>query len=66
MLHPIVNVDGRGTVSEPLRAGAHERLRTARLEAALAEVAELTPRWDGVEAATQPRVLARHVASVVE
>ncbi|MBP2367086.1 DUF3427 domain-containing protein [Pseudonocardia parietis] len=53
-------------MSEPLHAGAHERLRTARLEAALAEAAELTPRWDRVEAATQPRVLSRHVAAVVE
>ncbi|MBC3191046.1 DUF3427 domain-containing protein [Pseudonocardia sp. C8] len=66
MLHPIVNDDGRGSVSEPLRAGAHERLRTTRLEAALAEVTDLTPRWDDIDAAVQPRVLARHVAAVVE
>ncbi len=53
-------------VSEPLRAGAHERLRTARLDTALAAVGDLTPRWDEVEEATQPRVLSRHVAGVVE
>ncbi|MBW0101952.1 DUF3427 domain-containing protein [Pseudonocardia sp. KRD291] len=54
-------------MSEPLRAGAHESLRTTGLDAALARVAaDLTPRWDGVADATQPRVLARHVAAVVE
>ncbi len=53
-------------VTEPLRAGVHERLRTARLDAELARVADyLEPRWDAVADATQPDVLSRHVAAVV-
>lgn len=54
-------------MTEPLRAGVHERLRTDRLDAELARVGDgLTARFDGVHEATQPRVLARHVAEVVE
>ncbi|MFP5071110.1 DUF3427 domain-containing protein [Pseudonocardia nantongensis] len=54
-------------MSEPLRAGAHESLHTTRLDAALGHAgADLQPRWAPVEAAEQPRVLARHVASAVE
>ncbi len=53
-------------MTEPLRAGVHERLRTSRLDAELARVADdLEPRWDGVAEATQPEVLSRHVAAVV-
>ena len=52
-------------MTDPLRAGVYERLRTHRLDHELARVSELTPRWAGVEEATQPHVLARHVAAVV-
>ncbi|WP_132430307.1 DUF3427 domain-containing protein [Pseudonocardia endophytica] len=53
-------------MTEPLRAGVHERLHTARLDDELARVAgDLRPRWDGVADATQPEVLSRHIASVV-
>ncbi len=54
-------------MTEPLRAGAHESLRTTALDAALREISDdLTPRWAAVDPAEQPRVLARHVASLVE
>ncbi len=50
----------------PLRAGVHERLHTARLDAELERVADLTPHWADIEDADQAHVLARHVAAVVE
>ena len=50
----------------PLRAGVHERLHTARLDADLERVADLTPHWADIEDADQAHVLARHVAAVVE
>jgi len=54
-------------VTEPLRAGAHESLRTTALDAALdASGSGLDPRWAPVGSAEQPRVLARHVAAAVE
>ncbi|MCW0213409.1 MAG: DUF3427 domain-containing protein [Pseudonocardia sp.] len=49
-----------------LNEGVHERLRTGALEAELARVADLVPRWAEVEEADQAHVLARHVAAVVE
>ncbi|MFP5020777.1 DUF3427 domain-containing protein [Pseudonocardia phyllosphaerae] len=54
-------------MSEPLRAGAHESLRTHGLEHALRQVSgDLQPQWQPVEDAVQPRVLSRHIASVLE
>jgi superfamily II DNA or RNA helicase/HKD family nuclease len=53
-------------VTQPLSEGVYESLRTARLDAALDRLAELTPRFAPVEAADEPQVLARHVAAAVE
>ena len=52
-------------MSEPLREGIYESLRTLRLDAALADVAELEPRCVAVEHAEVPHVLGRHVGEVV-
>jgi superfamily II DNA or RNA helicase/HKD family nuclease len=53
-------------VSLPLPEGVYESLRTDGLEAAVAALTDLTPRWHGVEQADAPHVLARHVAESLE
>ncbi|QJY49833.1 DUF3427 domain-containing protein [Pseudonocardia broussonetiae] len=53
-------------MSHPLPEGVYESLRTDGLEAAVAGLAGLTPRWHGVEPADAPHVLARHIAESVE
>lgn len=53
-------------MSPPLPEGVYESLRTDGLEAAVEALAGLTPRWQGVEAADAPHVLARHVAESVQ
>jgi superfamily II DNA or RNA helicase/HKD family nuclease len=53
-------------VIDLLPEGVYESLRTRRLNAALDQLVDLTPRFLPVEDADQPHVLARHVASAVE
>jgi hypothetical protein len=53
-------------VIDPLPEGVYESLRTRRLNAALDQLVDLTPRFLPVEDADQPHVLARHIASAVE
>ena len=53
-------------MTSPLPEGVYELLRTAALDTALAQLADLTPRFAAIEAADEPHVLARHVAKLVE
>ncbi len=53
-------------MTHPLPEGVYEELRTDALEAAVAALTDLTPRWHEVEPADAPHVLARHVAASVE
>jgi superfamily II DNA or RNA helicase/HKD family nuclease len=53
-------------LTSPLPEGVYELLRTAALDTALAQLADLTPRFAAIEAADEPHVLARHVAKLVE
>jgi hypothetical protein len=53
-------------MTPPLPEGVYESLRTVGLDAALAELADLTPRFARIEDADAPHVLARHVATAVE
>jgi hypothetical protein len=53
-------------MTPPLPEGVYESLRTVGLDAALAELADLTPRFVRIEDADAPHVLARHVAAAVE
>ncbi len=53
-------------MTEPLTTGVYESLRTPRLEAQIAGVADLVPHYDPVDDADQAHVLARHVAAIVE
>lgn len=52
-------------MTEPLPEGVYESLRTARLESALAQLAELTPHRARVADAEVPEVLGRHVGVAV-
>jgi superfamily II DNA or RNA helicase/HKD family nuclease len=52
-------------VTEPLPEGLYESLRTARLDAALARLAGLTPHCEPVDPADLPHVLGRHVGDAV-
>ncbi|MDX6223884.1 MAG: hypothetical protein QOE64_260, partial [Frankiales bacterium] len=53
-------------MTQPLPEGVYESLRTTRLNAALEQLTDLTPRFARVEDADAPHVLARHVATAVE
>ncbi|MFD1531953.1 DUF3427 domain-containing protein [Pseudonocardia aurantiaca] len=53
-------------MTPPLPEGVYESLRTVGLDATLAQLSTLTPRFARVEEADEPHVLARHVAKVVE
>jgi superfamily II DNA or RNA helicase/HKD family nuclease len=53
-------------LTQPLPEGVYESLRTTRLNAALEQLTDLTPRFARVEDADAPHVLARHVATAVE
>lgn len=53
-------------MTQPLPEGVYESLRTTGLDAALARLVGLTPRFAPVESADEPHVLARHVAAAVE
>jgi HKD family nuclease len=53
-------------VTQPLPEGVYESLRTTRLNEALDQLSDLTPRFALVENADEPHVLARHVAAAVE
>ena len=50
----------------PLPEGVYESLRTDGLDAAVAALPDLTPRWHAVEQADAPHVLARHVAESLQ
>ncbi len=58
--------DRETLLTSPLPEGVYESLRTAALDSALAQLADLTPRFAAIEAADEPHVLARHVAKLVE
>lgn len=53
-------------MTHSLPEGVYESLRTDGLDAAVAALAGLTPRWHGVEPADSPHVLARHVADSLQ
>jgi hypothetical protein len=53
-------------MTPPVPEGVSESLRTLGLDAELAELADLTPRFARIDEADAPHVLARHVATAVE
>ncbi|MFD1518912.1 DUF3427 domain-containing protein [Pseudonocardia yunnanensis] len=53
-------------MTQSLPEGVYESLRTARLNEALDQLTDLTPRFATLENADEPHVLARHVATAVE
>jgi superfamily II DNA or RNA helicase/HKD family nuclease len=62
----VIADDREAPLNPPLPEGVYESLRTVGLDATLAELRGLTPRFAPVEDADEPHVLARHVATAVE
>ena len=52
-------------MTEPLAQGVYESLRTVRLDAALARLADLTALCEPLAEAEAPHVLGRHVGDVL-